>query len=177
MTTLLQSLLPQVVFPGDVISYQHQLRASLEGANETVKSCNALDQATLNAWNAFYKDASEWCNIKVDGFGIDYASSYIYTTDFIRDFWGNSTEQFFETGKAFAAMLVTWQKKLTDAGCQAAGVGHVVPEDPQSGWPNTLKWGAIGLASLAAAYGISVVTPAIAEGVATLRARRKGKQS
>jgi hypothetical protein len=77
---------------GDIVNMQSRLKAALDGTNQSVTACTALDTATASSWASFYSAGVAWTS---------EAANWINT--------GSQATQ----GQAIEQELIAWQEKLS----------------------------------------------------------------
>jgi hypothetical protein len=77
---------------GDIVNMQSRLKAALDGTNQSVTACTALDTATASSWASFYASGVSWTS---------EAANWINT--------GAQATQ----GQAIEQELIAWQEKLS----------------------------------------------------------------
>ena len=108
-------ILPRFVTSGDVADAKARLVPSFNATQADAFNCSKLDQATFDAWEAFY---NSW---------VSFADE---DEDTIGHFWTAGSRM--DRVDTYAATLQDWQKKLSGLGCTLSGPTVQRENDPNA---------------------------------------------
>lgn len=156
------SIVPYFVWPSTVKAAAADVLASLEGTNDTVQSCAALDAPTKASWSSFYTPTKAFL-----------------TQELNPSIWGLGGQM--DNVNSAAQDLYGWQTLLASRNCTLT----VPSVDPSTVGPSPLtkaiQWGVVGVVAITGAYGIGKVLefvprpaarPSRPSGSSRLQARR-----
>lgn len=137
------SIFGEVWTHGDLATLHDNLRGWLAQTQSQVTACGALDQATLDSWNAFATSATAY---------IDSSPGY---------FMGLGTEA--DAGEDIQRQIRAWQLQLEGKGCPLTGPLTPVPASDKNGESldklNTaLKYATIIACAWGAAFLVGQIT-------------------
>jgi hypothetical protein len=183
----MSSALPTVFTPDNIRGVQANLRQGVLQTDSAVQACATLSPDAKANWKTFHDTCLAYSSVPITSFGraltadivggLPGAALSVFTHD--SGTFGNSTGEFYNTGRAYERTLVKWQQQITAAGCKIDAPPYDPAADPEdSDLMKLAKWGLIGIVSVAAAYGVSQVAPIVLEGVRAVRATRtQGRKS
>lgn len=120
---------------GDIVNMQSRLKAALDGTNQSVIACSALDAATASSWSSFYAAGVAWTS---------EAANWINT--------GAQATQ----GQAIEQELIAWQEKLSGTCALSVPIYTGTPANTTAS--EVIGFGLLGAAGLSSMWAFGKIS-------------------
>jgi hypothetical protein len=140
---------------GDIVNMQSRLKAALDGTDQSVAACSALDTATKSSWASFYSAGVAWTSESAN--------------------WINTGAQATQ-GQAIEQELAAWQEKISGQCNLTVPIYTPTPANTTAG--EVIGYGLLGAAGLTSIWAFNKTSTYLLSksSVAPKRLKRKSRR-